>query len=84
VPGFGDWYLGQTGYKSQQTNEPRDPNQPNNLWEPVPGDHGAHGTFDARATNSSPQLWMTTKGRWATLAGSGLAALVLGVLLNRK
>src|SRR5881227_288395 len=23
VPGFGDWYLGKTGYKSQQTNEPR-------------------------------------------------------------
>jgi len=84
VPGFGDWYLGKTGYKSQQTNEPRDPNQPNNLWEPVPGDPGAHGTFDARSTNSSPQLWLTTKGRWATLAGSGLAAVALGVLLNRK
>lgn len=57
-PGFGDWYLAQTGYDGQQTDEPRDPTRPNNLWEPVPGDHGAHGDFDRRAKEESRQLWL--------------------------
>src|SRR5437763_7427802 len=44
-PWLGDWYLGKTGYASQQIGEPTDPNQPNNLWEPVEEqrDYGAHG-----------------------------------------
>jgi NAD(P)-dependent dehydrogenase (short-subunit alcohol dehydrogenase family) len=51
--GLLDRYLARTGVSSQQTDEPRDPDQPVNLWEPVDGpggrDHGAHGTFDDRA-----------------------------------
>lgn len=74
-PGLLDCYLGRSGYDSQQTQEPVDPNRPNNLWEPVPGDHGAHGSFDERAHGSSPQLWLTTH-RWA-LAAAGAAALLL-------
>lgn len=76
-PGFGDWYLSKTGYKSQQTNEPADPDRPNDLWLPVPGDPGAHGTFDSRAADRSFQLWATTRGKWATLAGVGVAAFLL-------
>ena len=56
-PGLLDHYLAHTGYKGQQTDEPQDPNQRYNLYEPVPGDHGAHGRFDDRARNFSPQLW---------------------------
>src|SRR5947208_2753238 len=40
APGFADRYLARTGYDAQQTDEPADPNRPDNLWEPVPGDHG--------------------------------------------
>lgn len=58
VPGFLDWYLGKTGYKSQQHDGPEDPNRPNNLWESVPGNYAAHGTFDGRASGNSPALWM--------------------------
>ncbi|MGH9511833.1 MAG: SDR family oxidoreductase [Terriglobales bacterium] len=57
APGLLDHYLGRNGYASQQTNEPEDPNRPNNLWTPVPGDHGAHGTFDSRAHKQSYELW---------------------------
>src|SRR5579859_2710437 len=35
APRLGDWYLGRTGYKSQQRDEPADHNKPDNLWEPV-------------------------------------------------
>jgi NAD(P)-dependent dehydrogenase (short-subunit alcohol dehydrogenase family) len=80
-PKFGDWYLGKTGYDSQQTKEPDDPSRPNNLWEPVPGDHGAHGSFDARAHCFSLQSWLVTKGRALSLLGGlGLAtAMTFGL-----
>lgn len=67
LPGLADRYLARTGYDAQQTDEPADPRQPYNLWEPVPGDHGAHGVFDARATAWSAHLWLTTHrggGSW--------------------
>src|SRR5437764_5773710 len=32
APGILDRYLARTGYKSQQTDEPHDPDQPANLW----------------------------------------------------
>ena len=85
-PKFGDWYLGKTGYDSQQTKEPDDPSRPNNLWEPVPGDHGAHGSFDSRAHCFSLQSWFVTKGRAAGLLGGlGLAtAVAFGLHKGRK
>jgi len=62
VPGFLDRYLARTGFKGQQTNEPRDPDRKNNLYEPLPGDHGAHGTFAAKAWDVSPEVWMALLG----------------------
>src|SRR5437868_6801084 len=57
APGLLDRYLGRTGYDSQQTDQPEDPNRPNNLWEPVPGDHGTAGRFGDRAHPRSYELW---------------------------
>ena len=82
VPSLGDWYLGEGGYKSQQTDEKVDPNRRNNLYEPVAGDHGAHGSFDARSTDYSPQLWIDENRGKVALAGLGVAAGV--ALLWRK
>lgn len=48
-PAIGDAYLAEHGFDDQQTGEPRDAAAPDNLFAPVPGDHGAHGSFDARA-----------------------------------
>ncbi len=81
APGLGDWYLGNYGYKSQQTDEPVDPNRPNNLYEPVAGDHGAHGIFDARAYAFSPQSWANMNRGALALAGAGLA---IGAFLLRS
>lgn len=82
APGLLDYYLAQNGYESQQTAEPEDTNRPNNLWEPVSGDHGAHGRFDARADSSSLQLWINThRGLIATI-GLGLAGIICGRLLK--
>jgi short-subunit dehydrogenase len=77
APALADAYLARTGYESQQTGEPEDPDRPDNLWEPVPGDHGAHGVFDARARGTSLELWAATHrraiGAAMMLAGSALA-----------
>ena len=51
-----DAYLGRTGYDAQQVDEPEDPNRPDNLFDPVPGDHGSHGAFDHKAKSTSRQL----------------------------
>ncbi len=68
-PGLLDHYLGWMGYKGQQTSETKDPNQQDNLFQPVPGDHGPHGDFDSRSRSWSPQLW-TNKHRDAFAAGA--------------
>jgi len=60
VPGLLDRYLGRTGYSAQQSDEPIRPGRPSNLWDPVPGDRGAHGYFDARSHARSIQFWLTS------------------------
>lgn len=85
APGLLDHYLGRTGYDSQQTNEPEDPNRPNNLWEPVPGDHGAHGTFDNRAHSRSYELWGSWYRNWIAAAACGaIAGVGVYIALNSK
>jgi NAD(P)-dependent dehydrogenase (short-subunit alcohol dehydrogenase family) len=46
APWLVDRYLARTGYEGQQTDEPVDPERPDNLFEPVPGDHGTQGRLD--------------------------------------
>jgi hypothetical protein len=58
IPGVLDWYLGRTGFDAQQTSEPEDPNRPDNLFAPLPGDRGVHGRFDADAREHSPETWL--------------------------
>jgi NAD(P)-dependent dehydrogenase (short-subunit alcohol dehydrogenase family) len=53
-------FLAATGVKGQQSDEPLPENRLDNLWSPVPGDHGAHGRFDAKALGWSAHLWLTT------------------------
>ena len=72
APGLLDHYLARTGYDSQQYDGPEDHNRPDNLWQPVPGDHGAHGAFDKRAHNFSLQAFLNLN---RGLLGLGLLAL---------
>src|SRR5437588_2534471 len=53
APGYADHYLAPPGFEIQQFDRRDDPNRTNNLFAPVAGDRGAHGDFDARATNRS-------------------------------
>jgi NAD(P)-dependent dehydrogenase (short-subunit alcohol dehydrogenase family) len=85
APGLLDRYLGRTGYRAQQTDQPRDPDQPANLWQPADDarepDYGAHGRFDDRAKTRSLQLWASQ--HHGLVAGTALAA-AFGVLVSRR
>jgi NAD(P)-dependent dehydrogenase (short-subunit alcohol dehydrogenase family) len=72
APGVADWYLARMGYDAQQTSEPAAPNRPHNLWQPVPGDHGAYGTFGDRAKQFSAQWWLN-QHRWVVAIGIAIA-----------
>lgn len=85
IPRLLDRYLARTGYDSQQTGEPVDPNRKDNLWDPVDDaeDRGAHGSFDERARDQSYQ-WLASANRGKlALAGAGLAALAGAAALRR-
>jgi NAD(P)-dependent dehydrogenase (short-subunit alcohol dehydrogenase family) len=74
IPGMLDHYLAWIGYASQQTDQPIDPNRPNNLYDSVPGDYGAHGEFDAGARSASVQVRLNMYRGWLALLGVGVAA----------
>jgi hypothetical protein len=79
APGLLDRYLARTGYDSQQTDQPTDPDRPANLWAPADGpggrDFGAHGSFGARAKDRSLQLWLSQHhGLLAAAGGTVVAA----------
>jgi NAD(P)-dependent dehydrogenase (short-subunit alcohol dehydrogenase family) len=59
VPGLLDRYLGRTGFESQQTDEPAVAHF-DDLFEPVAGDHGAHGTFDDQSRRAPFRGWART------------------------
>lgn len=76
-PGFLDRLLGRRAVEGQQSAEPLPPGRRDNLWEPVPGDAGVHGRFDAQAHEGSLQFWLNTH-RGALL----VAAIVLLVIAS--
>jgi NAD(P)-dependent dehydrogenase (short-subunit alcohol dehydrogenase family) len=78
APGLLDRYLARTGFDAQQTNQPKPPGQPANLWEPADGedgrDFGAHGLFDEKAHARSPQVWASQHHGTLAVVGAGLVA----------
>jgi short-subunit dehydrogenase len=78
APEFADWYLAKTAVEGQQTNEPESPNRQHNLWEPIPGDHGAHGNFDKQATSFSPELWVSMNKNKLLASAVAVGSLLLG------
>ncbi|MEO6381060.1 MAG: short-chain dehydrogenase, partial [Nitrobacter sp.] len=53
APGLIDRYLATAGYSGQLSEKPTSPDAPANLFDPVPGDYGAHGRFDRQSRSVS-------------------------------
>jgi hypothetical protein len=79
--GLLDRYLARTGYESQQTDRPVDPHRRDNLWNPLPGDHGAHGRFGTRSSDYSVQTWINE--HLPTTVAGVLVAVALSTLVGR-
>lgn len=79
VPGFLDRYLAKAGYSGQLTDERQSVDAPANLFDPVPGPYGAHGRFDARASNVSWEMF-TDRHRTAVFV---VLAFVAGAVLHQ-
>ena len=84
APGLLDRYLARTGFESQQYDGAEDRNRPDNLWQPVPGDHGAHGAFDAHAKSWSPQLWISEHRGWVATVAIALALSAFLALFKER
>jgi hypothetical protein len=87
APGLLDRYLARTGFQSQETDQPQQPDAPANLWEPADDkdgqDFGAHGVFDRKAHRRDPQLW-ASHHHGVLRAAAASAAVLLAVLRRRR
>jgi NAD(P)-dependent dehydrogenase (short-subunit alcohol dehydrogenase family) len=79
-PRAGDLMLLREGWKGQTTGEPKPVDSPDNLWETIPGDPGAHGRFDAVARPTSAwteaRLRLGKVGSIAALAIPAVGAVI--------
>jgi short-subunit dehydrogenase len=81
LPALGDYYLGKTGYKGQQTNEPVEPGRKDNLWDTVEGKHKVHGGFSEFSHRYSISYWLGThKGLALALFTIGAAAAITALI----
>ena len=77
-PRLGDFMLRRLGWSGQHTSERKPIGSPDNLFETLPGDPGAHGRFDAEARDHT--VWTSLRlRRWlvgGVVAGAAATALV--------
>ena len=77
IPGWIDGYLARHGYRGEMTSVQAQKNRPDNLYEPVDTDPGAHGRFDARATAHVA----AADPRWLKLGIAALLGVAAGSML---
>lgn len=79
-PRAGDLVLLRNGWKGQTTGEPKPVDSPDNLYETIAADPGAHGRFDEQAKSSSAwteaRIRLGKAGAVAVLAAPALAAMI--------
>jgi short-subunit dehydrogenase len=88
VPGYVDRYLARH-LRDQHAGRPNEKGRPSNLFEPIPGDPGAHGNFDDRARDRDLVAPITARlgaaGVMAVVASTlALGAAAAAVLLARR
>lgn len=78
-PSLVDAYQVRKGFRSQQTDEPKPADAPDNLFQPLPGYDTVEGDFSDQAKSKSYYDWLEMHPG----AGWALAGLTLGALLIR-
>jgi NAD(P)-dependent dehydrogenase (short-subunit alcohol dehydrogenase family) len=86
-PRVGDLMLRRMGWKNQHTGDPKPLDSPDNLFETIPGDPGAHGRFDDRSRDSTAwtalRLALLSKKAALALLGAG-APVAVKALTSRN
>ena len=77
IPGWIDGYLSRHGYRGEMTSQRANRERPDNLYEPVDTDPGAHGRFDDRAVGHVA----AADPKWLKLGIAGLLGLAAGAAL---
>ena len=75
-PRAGDLMLLRMGWKGQHTDEDKPIDSPDNLFDTLPGDPGAHGRFDAKSRRTT--LWTSLRLRRRLVGAAAAAAVVAG------
>jgi short-subunit dehydrogenase len=83
-PRAGDLVLLWNGWKGQHTDEPKPIDSPDNLFEPLPGDHGARGRFSDRSRPTT--IWTSLRlRRWLVgVAAAGVGLATMGITSARE
>ena len=88
APRVADRKAATGGFSGQQTDQVHAQMLGPNLYEPVPGDHGAHGVFDDRAVSTTLETWALrhprTTGAGAVLAAAAAGALAVAAMLRLR
>jgi NAD(P)-dependent dehydrogenase (short-subunit alcohol dehydrogenase family) len=83
APSLLDRYLARTNVEAQQNEAKDPPGAEANLWDPLPGDHGAHGSFDDSAHRGRPTAWLSAHGGPMHWAGAGAVLAAAGTVVRR-
>src|SRR6266540_6701290 len=79
-PRAGDLILLRNGWRGQHTEELKPTDSADNLFEPLPGDPGAHGRFDDRSRGTTAWTWLRLH---RGVIGAGLASATMRLLAGR-
>jgi short-subunit dehydrogenase len=79
APGLLDQMLASKAHEGQMTDEPADPNRPDNLFAPLPGDFGSRGRFDSSARRNV-RSYRPQVVRAAVLAAGVFGSAAIGAI----
>jgi NAD(P)-dependent dehydrogenase (short-subunit alcohol dehydrogenase family) len=80
-PRAGDLVLLRNGWRGQHTDELKPTDSPDNLFDAIPGDPGAHGRLDDRARSTTLWTWLRLH---RVVIGAGAALATMGLLAGRS
>lgn len=84
VPGLLDRFLAHGNVKAQQNPDKDPPGRRTNLWHPLPGDHGAHGSFDDEAHAGTATGWVTKHAPLGWASAGAVAATAAAATVARS
>ena len=74
---FAQWLMtkitAERAWEQQMTDQPVAQDRPNNLFAPLPGDAGAHGSFDDRARLGRVASWLAFRAKFRDVAMAAVA-----------